>query len=146
MEVGCALSRLVFMTKTLFPTRFLMIRSRLVVALGTIALLTTALFAAQQAEPTRVADIIQGKKLIKKVEPAYPELAKQVPVRGPVILEVVANEKGEVVEVKIVKGGNPVVQKPVYDAVKQWRYSPTYVNGKAVPVKFRVTVPIVVKK
>ena len=123
-----------------------MIRSKHVVVLATIALSAVSWLAAQQSLPIRVSDSDQEKKLIKKVEPAYPENARSVPVRGPVILEVVANEKGEVVEAKIVKGGNPVVQKPVAEAVKQWRYSPTYVDGKAVAVRFRVTVPIVIKK
>ena len=123
-----------------------MIKPRLIVAWAEIVVFATMLFATQQAMPVRIADSTQEKRLIKKVEPVYPESAGRFRVRGPVILEVVANEKGEVVEVKIVKGGNPVVQTPVYNAVKQWRYSPTYVDGKAVPVEFRVTVPIVLKK
>jgi TonB family protein len=102
--------------------------------------------AGKQPLPASVAESDQEKKLIKRVEPVYPEFARNVPVRGPVILEVVANEKGEVVDVKIVGGGNPVVQKPVYDAVWQWRYSPTFLDGRAVSVKFTVTVPVVVKK
>ena len=114
--------------------------------IGGIVLFVTSFIAGQQPLTIRVPDSDQEKKLIKKVEPVYPEIAQFVPVRGPVILEVVANEKGKVVEAKIVKGGNPVVQKPVFEAVKQWRYSPTYVDGKAVSVKFGVTVPIVLKK
>lgn len=121
-----------------------MLRFRLTCAL-TIACFLTTLLAAPQAAFTRVADAVQAKKLIKKVEPVYPENARHIPVRGPVVLDVVANEKGEVVNVKIVRGGNPLVQKPVFDAVTQWRYSPTYVNGKPVSVKFRVTVPVEVK-
>ncbi len=115
---------------------------RVVVSWTAFTFLSLTLSARQRVEPVSVDETVQEKKLIKKVEPVYPEYAPQVPVRGPVILDVVANEKGEVVDVKIVKGGNPVVQKPVYEAVKQWRYSPTYVHGKAVPVKFRVTVPV----
>jgi TonB family protein len=122
------------------------IKSTMIVTLAAIAIFPLTLCAAQQAEPIRVADNIQEKKLIKRVEPVYPELALHVPVRGPVVLEVIANEKGEVVGVKIVRGGNPVVQTPVSEAVKQWRYSPTYVDGKAVSVKFRITVPVVVNK
>jgi TonB family protein len=114
-------------------------KSRLIFLLSLTAFLATAV-AARQIEPVRVDDSAQEKKLIKRVEPVYPDIARNIPVRGPVVLEVVVNEKGEVVEAKIVKGGNPVVQKPVYDAVKQWRYSPYYVDGKPVPVKFRVTV------
>ncbi len=123
-----------------------MIGSRHPAALAAIALSVTSLIAGQQPVPIRVPDSDQEKKLIKKVEPVYPENAQIVPVRGPVVLEVVANEKGDVIEAKIVKGGNPVVQKPVLEAVKQWRYSPTLVDGKAVSVKFGVTVPIVLKK
>ncbi len=123
-----------------------MVKPRLIIAWAGIVLFASMLFATQLDEPIRVSDSIQEKKLIKKVGPVYPESTWQFRVRGPVILEVVANEKGEVVEAKIVKGGNPVVQTSVYNAVKQWRYSPTYVDGKAIPVKFRVTVPVVVKK
>ena len=69
-------------------------------------------------------------------------MAQRIPVHGPVVLDVIANGKGEVVELKIVRGGNPVAQKPVREAVKQWRYSPAYVEGKAVWVKFRIAVPV----
>jgi len=124
----------------------IMMKCRHIVALAAMTVLPATLFAAQRAEPIRVSDGMQATKIIKKVEPAYPELARHVPVRGPVILDVVANEKGEVVDVKIVKGGNPMVQMPVYEAVKQWRYSLTYVDGKPVSVKFMVAVPIVLKK
>ncbi len=123
-----------------------MIRSKYFVALAAIVFFVASLIAGQEPVPTRVPDRDQEKKLIKRVEPVYPENAQFIPVHGPVILEVVANEKGEVVGAKIVKGGNPVVQKPVLDAVKQWRYSPTYVGSKAVPVRFGITVPIVLKK
>ena len=119
-----------------------MIKSNLIALWVAIALLSSMLSAAQLSNPMRVADSVQEKKLIKKVEPVYPESARLVPVQGPVVLDVIANDKGEVVDVKIVRGGNPVVQKPVYVAVKQWRYAPTYVGGKAVSVKFRVTVTV----
>ena len=69
--------------------------------------------------PIRVSEVDQDKKLIKRIEPVYPENAQSIPVRGPVIIEAVVNDKGEVIEAKIVSGGNPVVQKPVLDAVKQ---------------------------
>ncbi len=123
-----------------------MIEHARILACTAIGIFAMALSAAQNTEPRRVEGSIQEKKLIKRVDPVYPEIAQRVPVRGPVVLEVVANEKGSVVDVKIVKGGNPVVQEPVADAVRQWRYSPTYVEGKAVSVRFRVTVPISLKK
>jgi TonB family protein len=122
-----------------------MIQPRRLIASAAIALFAASMLFARQAGAVRVAEADQARKLTKKVDPVYPESARGLTMRGPVILEVVADEKGEVVEVRIVKGGHPVVQKPVADAVKQWRYSPTYEGGKAVPVKFRVTVPVVFK-
>jgi TonB family protein len=116
-------------------------KSRLIFLWSLMAFLAIAL-AAQQNEPVRVDDNAQEKKLIKRVEPVYPDNARHIPVSGPVILEVVVNEKGEVIDAKIVKGGNPLIQKPVRNAVMQWRYAPYYVDGKPVPVKFRVTVPV----
>lgn len=116
-------------------------KPRLIFLWSLMAFLAIAV-AGQQIEPVRVDDSAQEKKLIKRMEPVYPDYARNIPVRGPVVLEVVVNEKGEVVEAKIVKGGNPVVQKPVHDAVIQWSYAPYFMNGRPVPVKFRVTVPV----
>ncbi len=112
-------------------------------AIPAFACLLPGLLAAQQPALVAVDEAIQAKKLVKRVEPVYPENARYIPVRGPIVLDVMADEKGEVVSVKLVRGGNPVVQKPVCEAVKKWRYSPTYVDGRPVSVKFRVTVPVV---
>ncbi len=121
-----------------------MIEFRLAV-MSALTCIPPGLLVAQQPAPVAIDEAVQAKKLVKRVEPVYPEKARYVPARGPVVLDVIANEKGEVVSVRIVRGGNPVVQKPVYEAVKKWRYSPTYVHGKPVSVKFRVTVPVVMK-
>ncbi|MBZ5497404.1 MAG: energy transducer TonB [Acidobacteriia bacterium] len=85
-------------------------------------------------EPLRVGGNIQELKLIKKVAPVYPEPATRMRVARPLLLRVLLNELGEVANVRIYGGGHPLLQLPAVEAVKQWRYSPTYVNGEAVPV------------
>ncbi len=90
-------------------------------------------------EPIRTSGILGADRLICRVEPDYPDLARKARVAGAVILQVTVNEAGEVWEVKVVKGP-PLLQTPALTAVKKWRYRPTYVNGAAVPVIMTVTV------
>jgi len=94
---------------------------------------------AQQRDPLQVEAGIMESKLVKKVEPAYPQLAVRARVEGIVRLQVQVNEQGEVSAVKII-GGHPLLQLAAYEAVKQWRYAPTLLNGEPVPVLTTVNV------
>jgi TonB family protein len=89
-------------------------------------------------EPIRVGGNVQESKLISKVEPVYPELAKRARVSGRVIMMVTANEEGLVTDVRVTNGHPLFTDAAVY-AVKQWRYSPTLLDGVPVPVIFTVT-------
>jgi protein TonB len=91
-------------------------------------------------EPLRVGGNVQESKLIRRVEPIYPELAKRARVEYQVMLEVNVDEEGNVTGVKVLRG-HPLLDQAAIDAVKQWQYSPTYLNGQAVPVVATVTVP-----
>jgi TonB family protein len=91
-------------------------------------------------EAIRVGGNVQESKLIYRVDPAMPEQAKAARISGIVILQVTVNEEGEVTDIRIVRG-HPLLGEPAVNAVKQWRYSPTYLNGEAVPVIAAVTVP-----
>lgn len=94
---------------------------------------------ATHREPLRVGGNVQESKLIYKVDPVYPDLAKQARVAGMVILAVTTDEQGNVADVKVLKG-HPLLDQAAVDAVRQWRYSPTYLNGEAVPVVATATV------
>jgi TonB family protein len=89
--------------------------------------------------PVRVGGAVQESKIISKVDPVYPPLAKQARVEATVILEVTVNEQGEVASVRVLQS-HPLLEQAAIDAVKQWRYSPTLLNGVAVPVVATVTV------
>ena len=76
---------------------------------------------------------------IVKVQPAYPPLAKQARIQGVVILEAIIGKDGAVTEVKVISG-HPLLQQAAIDAVSQWKYKPTLLNGEPVEVVTTVTV------
>jgi len=84
-------------------------------------------------EPVRVGGQVQETKIISKIYPVYPEVAKKARVEATVILEVTVNEQGEVAGVRVLRS-HPLLEQAAIDAVKQWRYSPTILNGQPVPV------------
>lgn len=79
-------------------------------------------------------------KLLNKVEPIYPELAKRARVEGVVILNVRTDEDGRVDQVKVANSMDPHLTRAAIEAVKKWRYEPFYSKGKRYPILFTVTV------
>ena len=89
--------------------------------------------------PLRVSIGVQESKLIFKVNPVYPPLAIQARVSGTVVLEAEIDEEGNVANMKIVSG-HPLLVDAAVEAVKQWKYSPTLLNGEPQTVLAIVTV------
>jgi protein TonB len=89
--------------------------------------------------PIKVGGNIQESKLIRKVEPVYPELAKRARVQGKVVLVVTVDEEGSVADINIASG-HPLLDEAAVTAVRQWKYSPTLLNGEPVSVIATVTV------
>jgi len=77
----------------------------------------------------------EGRKLVKKVDPVYPDLARKMNLTGTVKVEVIIAADGTVGEVKPL-GGNPVLVAAVEDAVKQWRYASGPAETKKLEFKF----------
>jgi protein TonB len=73
------------------------------------------------------------------VAPRYPEIAQRVGVDGTVIIEAVISVDGSVRDARVLKSV-ALLDRAALDAVKQWRYAPTRLNGVAVPVIVTVTV------
>lgn len=90
-------------------------------------------------EALRVGGAIREPRKLRHVSPVYPEIAKQARVQGLVILEATISPAGKVSEVRVLRGV-PLLDRAAVDAVKQWEYSPTLLNGEPVPVIMTVTV------
>jgi protein TonB len=72
-------------------------------------------------------------------EAAYPPLAKQARIQGVVVLEAIINKQGSVENLRVING-HPLLIQSALDAVKQWKYKPTLLNGEPVEVVTQVTV------
>jgi protein TonB len=87
----------------------------------------------------RVGGQIKEPKKLKHVAPIYPAIATQARVQGVVILECTISPQGKVTDVKVLRG-IPLLDQAAMEAVRQWVYTPTLLNGVPVPVIMTVTV------
>jgi protein TonB len=87
----------------------------------------------------RVGGQIKEPKKLKHVNPVYPAIARQARVQGVVVLECTINRQGRVADIKILRG-IPLLDAAAIEAVRQWVYEPTLINGKPVPVIMTVTL------
>jgi TonB family protein len=83
--------------------------------------------------------VVREPRKIKDVPPVYPELAKRARIQGVVILECVINPQGRVENVKVLRG-LATHDEPAVEAVRQWTYTPTLVDGVPASVVMTVTV------
>jgi len=93
----------------------------------------------QALQAVRVGGQIKEPRKLRNVNPVYPDIAKQARVQGVVILECTISPQGKVTNVKVLRG-IPLLDQAAIDAVRQWVYTPTLLNGVPVPVIMTVTV------
>ena len=89
--------------------------------------------------PIRAIGEIKAPKLVKQVEPSYPEIARQARVEGTVILEAATDMHGRVQTVKVLRS-IPLLDQAAMDAVRQWVYEPMIIGGRPRGLVFTVTV------
>ena len=87
----------------------------------------------------KVTDAIPPPKLIKKVEPVYPEAARKAGVQGVVILEARTDVEGRVKNVRVLRSV-PLLDQAAIDAVRQWVYEPLIIEGQRKEAIFTTTV------
>jgi protein TonB len=87
----------------------------------------------------RVGGAIQAPKKVRNVDPAYPPIAQSARVQGVVILEATIGPDGRVQDVRVLRS-IPLLDSAAIEAVRQWQYTPTLLNGVPVPVIMTVTV------
>jgi periplasmic protein TonB len=93
------------------------------------------------APPPRVRQggLVRPATLVHRVDPIYPLLAQRMRIAGVVVLEGVIGTDGRIRELAV-KAGHPLLVKAALDAVSQWVYAPTTLNGDAVEVIAPITV------
>jgi periplasmic protein TonB len=89
--------------------------------------------------PVRLGGHVRPPQQIRRVEPLYPPLARQTHIQGIVVIEAVLDESGNVVEMKVISGHALLLQAAL-NAVRQWKYEPTYLNDQPVAVQMNITV------
>ncbi|MBZ5537787.1 MAG: energy transducer TonB [Acidobacteriia bacterium] len=95
----------------------------------------------QLSKPLRmpVSIGVQQAKLIYAPTPVYPPLARSNHIQGAVVLEAIISRDGMVQDLKV-ESGHPLLVPAAVDAVSQWRYRPTLLNGQPVEVITTITV------
>lgn len=89
--------------------------------------------------PVRVGGPIKAPAKTKHVNPAFPAIAQSARVQGVVILEVIVGMSGSVENACVLRS-IPLLDQAAIDAVRQWEFVPTLLNGQPVPVLMTVTV------
>jgi len=100
--------------------------------------------AAEAREKAKASAVRVGGKIsppikMNDVKPVYPAIAKNAGVTGVVIIEATVGADGKVIDAKVLRSV-PLLDQAALDAVRQWEYSPTLLNGVPVPVVMTVTV------
>jgi protein TonB len=94
--------------------------------------------------PVRIGGDVRPPVKTKDVRPMYTPEALSAKVQGVVILEVIVGPEGRVNEVRVLRS-IPLLDQSAVDAVKEWEFTPTLLNGTPVPVIMTVTVNFTLK-
>ena len=96
-----------------------------------------------QPQPTkrlvRAGSLLRPPRQTYSVDPEYPPLARQTRLSGTVVIDAVIDERGNVVQARVVSG-HPLLIAAALRAVLQWKYEPTSLNGQPVSVELHVQV------
>src|SRR5438552_5711205 len=89
--------------------------------------------------PVRVGGNVQAARIVNRVQPIYPPLARQTRISGTVRLHAIIGKDGAITSLEVMSG-HPLLQQAALDAVRQWRYQPTLLNGEPVDVDTTIDV------
>jgi TonB family protein len=97
-------------------------------------------------KPIRVPGETAQANLISKVQPIYPASAKQARLQGVVLLDVTISKEGVPEDIQVLQSPSDDMTQSAEDAVRQWRYRPTLLNGNPVPIIAEVKVNYTLSK
>ncbi|MGB7186516.1 MAG: energy transducer TonB [Candidatus Acidiferrales bacterium] len=89
--------------------------------------------------PMRIGGNVMAAKALFDPYPPYPQIAKMAHVSGTVVLHAIIAENGTIQELQVLSGPT-LLRQAALEAVRQWRYQPTTLNGQAVKVDTTIQV------
>ena len=98
--------------------------------------------APKQTQRIKLGGQVVAAKLVAQPHPVYPPLARQARIQGNVVLHAIIDKDGRVGELQVISG-HPLLVQSALEAVKNWRYQPTQLNGDPVEVDTTITVSFV---
>lgn len=98
--------------------------------------------AAPRTKPLVQSEGVMAARLVHRIQPDYPEIAKLMRLSGLVHLRAIIGTDGSVQQLEVLSG-NPMLAQAAKAAVRQWRYEPTRLNGRPVEVETSITVTFV---
>ena len=96
-------------------------------------------FVPVTPQRVRISQGVTKGLLVKRIEPAYPTLARSARVQGEVVLSAVIDTNGQITNLQLVSG-HPMLVPAALSAVREWRYKPYLLNGQPVEVETTITV------
>ena len=94
---------------------------------------------AAPAAQVPVGGQVKQARLLSSVPPAYPAMAKAQHVSGGVTIDALVDASGRVTKMKVLSGPT-LLEQAAMDALRQWKYEPATLDGKAVPMHLTVTI------
>ncbi|HKS25035.1 MAG TPA: TonB family protein [Thermoanaerobaculia bacterium] len=87
-----------------------------------------------------VSGDVKAPRVLRRVSPPYPELARRARLNGFVILECIIDQSGHIRDAKVLQSSFAAFEQPALDAIRQWEFAPGTLNGQPVNVQFNLTV------
>jgi len=108
---------------------------------STLPSVTPTNFELPQPAPgtIRISQGVSQGLLVKKVQPVYPSIARQLHRQGSVQMLATIDKSGNTTKVQVLTG-DPMLARSASDAVKQWKYRPYLLNGSPVEIETQITV------
>ncbi len=94
---------------------------------------------AHSRQPVRVGGRVRRPQPIKQIAPRYPVLARDAHLSGEVVIDAILDERGNVTEMKVLSGP-PLFYSAAMEALKEWKYEPTYLNDEPISMQLIVTI------
>lgn len=92
-----------------------------------------------ESKPVKLSEGVVEAQLVSRIEPRYPPLALETRTQGTVHLEAIISREGRIASLEVISG-HPLLVQAALEAVRQWRYRPTMLDGEPVEVETTITV------